>query len=213
MKRGPSCRTPNLPLASRRPLFLPFLLLLLPPSPSPSALQPIAVAAVCAWLAYGSWNAASRRTTEAIILGSLLALSFALTAASLLTGLVLGRAWQQLPGGVSWEVVQLMEMVPTLLHAAILTHWSLLIGRTLTTAVLALLYELGFATSVLSLLDPTHALALQFIIIAHQVGAHILPFAPSPSELGARLNWVAEREDRDSTGCYPPFAPFSSRLP
>ena len=161
-------------------------------------------------MSYGSWV---QHPTKAIILGSLLAGSWAVATALLVVGLVLGGAWREMPRSYSWEVVQVMEMLPTLLHAAILTHWSLVMGRTLCTVVLALLYELGYAASILNVLEPMHALALQFIIIAHQVGAHILPFAPSPSELGARLNWVAEREDRDSTGCYPPFAPFSSRLP
>ena len=99
----------------------------------------------------------------------------------LITGLVLDGAWRDLPEGASWEVMQLMEMVPTLLHAAILSHWSLLIGRTLTTTVLALLYELGYAASVLSLLDPAHASALQLTIIAHQVRARsFLPRARLP---------------------------------
>ena len=107
-------------------------------------------------------------------MGSLLGGSLALAAAQLAAGLAWGGGWRELPEGMSWEVVQLMEMVPTLLHAAILSHWSLLIGRTLASAVLALLYELGYAASVLSLLDPTHALALQLIIITHQVRAPFL---------------------------------------
>ena len=142
-----------------------------PPYSSPSFLQPFAVAATCAWLAYRSWNGAIAHPAQAVILFSLLGGSLALAAAQLIAGLAWGGAWRELPEGVSWEVVQLMEMVPTLLHAAILTHWSRLIGRTLATAVLALLYELGYAASVLSLHDPTHALALQLIIITHQVRA------------------------------------------
>ena len=81
-----------------------------------------------------------------------------------------------------------LQMVPTLLNAAILSQWSRLIHREMATPVLALLYELGFAASILSVLDPEHAHALQFLTIAHQArwgrGAGIIfsllsPFLPS----------------------------------
>ena len=67
------------------------------------------------------------------------------------------------------RVPQVLEMLPTLLHGAVLTHWSRVIGCSITTPVLALLYELGFAASVLGVLDPSHALFLQLAIITHQV--------------------------------------------
>ena len=147
---------------------------------------------------------------QAIILGSLLGASFCLTALALCTGLSLGGAWRELPRGLSWEVVQLMEMAPTLLHAAILTHWSRLLACTPSTAVLALLYILGFAASVVSVLDPTHALALQLTIIAHQVSQGGAPFAPPA--LVARDGERAMRGRAVDPPVDPPVLPLASEV-
>ena len=74
----------------------------------PSTPQPIAVAATCAWIAYGSWDEAVQHPTEAIIFGALLAASCALTAALLAAGLAWGGPWRQMPARASWEAMQVL---------------------------------------------------------------------------------------------------------
>lgn len=136
---------------------------------------------MCVWLAYSTWDQAALHTTEAIIFGALLFSSGVLATALLLAGLALGGAWRQLPPQMSWEAMQWLEMLPTLLHSAILTHWSRLIGCSTATPVLSLLYELGFGCTVLGVLDPKHAMWLQILVIAHQVrGSGARRLQPSP---------------------------------
>ena len=77
-----------------------------PSSSSPSAPQPIAVAATCAWIAFGSWDDAVEHPTEAAIFGALLAASCALASALLAAGLAWGGPWRQMPADASWEAVQ-----------------------------------------------------------------------------------------------------------
>ena len=62
--------------------------------------EPLSAAITCAWLAYGSWERAVAHTTEAAIMGALLALIFFSSVASLCAGLRFGRAWRELPRGV-----------------------------------------------------------------------------------------------------------------
>ena len=62
--------------------------------------EPLSAAITCAWLAYGSWEKAVAHTTEAAIMGALLALIFFSSVASLCAGLRFGRAWRELPRGV-----------------------------------------------------------------------------------------------------------------
>ena len=120
------------------------------------------------WLGYGAGgDVALEHAVEAAIFGALLATSFLLAAASLAAGLWRNGSRREIPTGLTWFWLQKMEMLPTLLHAAILTHWSRLIGRVSATPVWALLYEMGFAASILHVLDPLHALFLQVFILTH----------------------------------------------
>ena len=156
---------------TRCPLFS--LLTCCAPLPSPLPLplfsrQPIAVGITCIWLSYGQWDGAIQHTTQAAILGSLLAASLVVAVFQLAAGLTLGGAWRQQPAGWSWEAVQLVAMFPTLLNSSVLTHWSLILGRTMSTAVLSLLYELGYAATILGVIDPPQALILSIILITHQ---------------------------------------------
>ena len=131
--------------------------------------EPLSVFVVCVWLSYGAGgNDTLEHIAEAAVFGAFLAASFAIAVASLTIGLWLGWSWREMPPpGVPWFWLQKMEMLPTLLHAAILTHWSRLIGRVSATPVWALLYEMGFAASILHVLDPLHALFLQVFILTH----------------------------------------------
>ena len=65
---------------------------------------------MCAWLAYGSQEKAAAHTTEAAVLGSLLALSFLASLASLAGGLRFGGPWRELPASLSWPVAQFFEV-------------------------------------------------------------------------------------------------------
>ena len=66
---------------------------------------------------------------------------FLSSVAQLALGLALGGVCRKLPRRLPWSVAQKLEMLPTLLHGAVLTHWSRKIDRYLATPVFALLYE------------------------------------------------------------------------
>ena len=130
--------------------------------------EPLSVFAVIVWLTYGArGEVVPAHKTEATIFGVLLAINFVLAVASLVVGLWLNGGGWEIPPRVTWFWLQKIEILPTLLNAAILTHWTRLIGRHLATPVWALLYEMGFAASILHVLDPLHAFVLQIIIVAH----------------------------------------------
>ena len=131
-------------------------------------LEPLSAAITCAWLAYGSWEKAVAHTTEAAIMGALLALIFFSSVASLCAGLRFGRAWRELPRGVPWSIYQKLVMVPPLIGAAIVTHYTRLIGRLYSTPAWATIYLLAFFNSLsISVMDPAHLIALRIAIVAH----------------------------------------------
>ena len=103
-------------------------------------LEPLSFAVVLAWFAYGAQGAAAEHATEAAIFGVLLAASFGVSLFLFVAGLAWGGAWRELPTFMSWPAVQALEVLPVLLHAAILTHWARLLGRLSTTPVWSLLY-------------------------------------------------------------------------
>ena len=103
-------------------------------------LEPLSFAVVLAWFAYGEQGAAAEHATEAAIFGALLAASFGVSLFLLVAGLAWGGAWRELPTFMSWPAVQALEVLPVLLHAAILTHWARLLGCLSTTPVWSMLY-------------------------------------------------------------------------
>ena len=124
---------------------------------------------VCAWLAYGSWDRAIAHQTEAIIMGSILGASLACHTAALAAGILLGEAWRDWPASLTWSQYQWLEMLPTLLHAALVSHYAHLIGRLLATPTWALIHFYGVFTSLsTSVLDPPHCLAVRTLTMAHQ---------------------------------------------
>jgi len=147
-------------------------------------LEPLSILGVCAWLAYGSWEMAVAHQTEAIILGSILGLSFLGSAASLVLGNLFGGWWRSYPEGLSWSFVQKLEMVPPLLNAAVLSHYSRIIGRAATTPVWGSLYMVAVCTSLAaSHCDPHHCFAVRELILIHHcaVFAYAVMIQSSPN--------------------------------
>ena len=59
-------------------------------------------------------------------------------------------------------------MVPPLIGAAIVTHYTRLIGRLYSTPAWATIYLLAFFNSLsISVMDPAHLIALRIAIVAH----------------------------------------------
>ena len=91
----------------RRPIFLQFRYEnLWFSSRIVRVLEPLVVAAVCAWLSYGAYDEAVKHATEAAIFGALLGGSSALAAALLGVGLAFGGPWRELPAGYNWKLLQ-----------------------------------------------------------------------------------------------------------
>ena len=63
------------------------------------------------FFAYSSWTTAQHHMAEAALLGSILGASFLLTAFLTAMGLTFGGRWREMPAGLSWAVVQKLEMV------------------------------------------------------------------------------------------------------
>jgi len=138
------------------------------PSRLRGCIDTVMLVGVGAWLAYGSWDLAVAHQTEAIILGSLLAASFVLHAASLAAGLLFGGAWREFPEGLSWSFVQKLEVAVALFHAACLSHYSRLIGRAASTPVWCVMYFSGVQFALISsLCDANHCLAVRELILIH----------------------------------------------
>ena len=157
--------------------------------------EPLCVLAVCAWLAYGAGGEAGSHHVETAIMGSLLAASFLLSAASLCMGLRFGGRWREMPPGWRWWPLQLLEMVPTLLHGAVIVHYSRLLGRLLSTPVWAMINLIGIATSgTTALLSPVFGFATRLILISHlcAVMAYEALTVPgwSDPERGGGLRWL-----------------------
>ena len=130
-------------------------------------LEPSTVLVVAVWLAYGSWERARCQVATAAVLGSLLVLNFMAAVALLAAGLAWGGAWRRMPS-LSWPFVQVLEAVPAVLDAFVLSQWSLAIGRTVSTPVYAML----------------HTITCVLTFFFWEVGAPAAPCRPSrPSSL------------------------------
>ena len=105
-------------------------------------LEPSIVLVVSIWLAYGSWEHTRDHAAAAAALGALLVANFVVAAALLAAGLVWGGAWRKLPAFLSWPCVQVLEALPAVLDAFVLSHWARLIGRTVSTPVYAMLHTI-----------------------------------------------------------------------
>ena len=128
--------------------------------------EPLIVAVVCAWLAYGSMEKAKTQAVAAAVMGSLLGGSFLVAAALLAAGLVWGGAWRELPTSLSWSIMQKLEVLPILLHTATLSHWSYRVGRLDSTPVFSILYSVSYLAYT-SVLEIQHVYILTVVIFAH----------------------------------------------
>lgn len=135
------------------------------------AVEPLSVAAGCAWLSYNSWEAAQALTVTAAVFGSVLVLSFLVACALLGLGLVYGGPWRELPTSMSWPLAQALECVPILVHTAILTQYSRLLGRVCTTPVWALIYSIAYSAHSSHVLQLPFEIGVATLVFAHQSAA------------------------------------------
>ena len=135
--------------------------------------EPLIVAAVCAWLAYGASAAVKSQlladSTAAAVMAALLGASLLASSALLTAGLLWGDEWRRLPTSLPWPLVQKLEALPVLLHTAILSHWSYRVDRLTSAPVFAMLFSMAHVTHA-SLLQPGHASVATFIVFAHHCG-------------------------------------------
>ena len=133
--------------------------------------EPLIVAAVCVWLAYGaSEDVKGQLTAETeVAMASLLAASFLVASALLAAGLAWGGAWRRPPTSLSCSLAQALEALPVLLHAALLSQWSYRVGRITSAPVFGMLFSLAHVTHA-SLLLPVNAAAVTFVIFALHAG-------------------------------------------
>ena len=155
--------------------------------------EPIGTGIVCAWIAYNALEEAKQQAAAAAICGALLVASCFVSTAALVAGLAWGGAWREMPTSVPWDVMICIEMAPILLHSAILTQWSRLLGRVGSTPVWAMLHTLA-ANPASHLLTPGHTIFATCAIFFHQcamVGyeAMTAPDWASPAR-GGSLRWI-----------------------
>ena len=105
-------------------------------------IEPSTVLVVSIWLAYGSWERAKNQSTAAAVLGALVVVNVTSSAFLLTAGLVWGGAWRELPKSLSWPLVQMMVTMSAVLDALVLSQWSRLIERTVSTPVYAMLHTI-----------------------------------------------------------------------
>ena len=165
------------------------------PTRSIRVTEPLVVAVVCAWLAYGSTEKAREQAVAAAVMGALLGVSCAVSAALLATGLIRGGAWRKLPTSLPWSILQKLEALPVVLHAAVLSHWSYRIGRLESTPVFAMLVSIAFIVHA-SLLQPGHIAAVVITIFAHHYALIIyealtLQSSWSSGQPGTELRWIS----------------------
>lgn len=145
------------------------------------AWEPLACLTVCAWLAYGSWDAAVAHQTEAIVLGSLLGLKLLGSLIALALGLRFGGAWRRHPTGLSWQFVQKLEMLGTIFCAAMVSQYTRAIGRCSSTPAFAAIFFLGFFINLsTTVLDPLHIFAVRLLIYAHHSAVVVYDSQTSP---------------------------------
>ena len=137
------------------------------PSSVRGMLEPISACAVCAWLAYGSWDAAAAHQTEAAVLVSLLGLGFLGHAIPFALGLIFGGSWREAPKYLNWSFVMKMEMAAPFYNAAIVSHWSRMLGRAASTPALASFFVTGIYVSVSASYEPFHWFVVRQLITAH----------------------------------------------
>ena len=139
------------------------------PSRVTRVLEPLSVAAVCAWLAYGAgWELAADHATEAAIFGALLAANFVVASALLTLGLLRGGAWRDLPTHVNWPLLQVLELLPPLINAAVLTHWTRHMGRLLSIPVWTQLVTIAHTIVTAHIVFPSFYIFCTVVIFAHQ---------------------------------------------
>ena len=137
------------------------------------AVEPLMVAAVCAWLAYGASAEVKSQlladSTAAVVMAALLGTSLLVSSALLAAGLFWGGAWRRMPTSLPWHLMQKLEALPILLHTAILSHWSYRVDRLTSAPVFAMLFSMTHVTHA-SILQPGHASAVTLAIFAHHCG-------------------------------------------
>ena len=155
--------------------------------------EPLAVAGLCAWLGYGALDEADDQIAVGVIFGFMLGVSCLFNVAALAAGLAWGGAWRELPTSVSRPVSQAFELLPSMLHAAILSQWAYRIKRLTSTPVWAMLYFIAYSAHG-SQLQGRLAIVSTVVIFGHQcalIGFDAMtdPIWFSPG-LGGALRWV-----------------------
>ena len=159
------------------------------PSRAVRVLEPLSVAAVCAWLAYGAgWQVAALHATEAAVFGALLAANFAAAVAVLAVGLMWGGAWRELPTRPTWCLLQSLELLPPLINSAVLIHWGRHMGRILSIPVWAQLVAIAQAVITTHVVSPRFYTACTAIIFLHACAAVAYTFMTWPG--GGGLHWL-----------------------
>ena len=130
-------------------------------------LEPLSAALICAWLAYGSWEKAVAHQTAALVLISLLVLSFVIHAASFALGLIFGGPWREAPTYLNWSLLMKMEMASPFFNAAVISHFARVVGRAASTPAWAAMLVTGTYVSVSASYEPLHWFAVRQLITAH----------------------------------------------
>ena len=128
--------------------------------------EPLTVAAVCAWLFYGSREFAEGERVASAVIGFMLGASFLLSAFLLAAGLVWGGAWRELPTSLSWPIMHKLEAFHVFVHAAALSHWSYYVVRPVATPVFAMLFSIAYIMHA-SLIEPGHVAVTTFLLFTH----------------------------------------------
>lgn len=124
-------------------------------------IEPLSVAVVCTLLAWNAPANAINHVIEAAVFGALLIISFTASLYAVWVG-------NRFPTYVSWSTLQKCEMLPVILHASILSHWSRLLGVVTTTPVWTLLFTLGNDVYFNNIMRPGHSAVTTAIIFVHQ---------------------------------------------
>ena len=154
--------------------------------------EPLAVAGLCAWLGYGALDEAEHQIAVGVIFGCILGVSCLFSAAALAAGLAWGGAWRELPTSVNRPVSQAFELLPSTLHAAILSQWGYRIKRLTSTPVWAMLYFIAYSAHA-SRLKGLLAIVSTVGIFGHQcalIGFDAMTTDWLSPDVGGALRWV-----------------------